>query len=166
MPEERNVTSIHHIYPFLFAGGPGAGLHDHLHNRDVHQDPGPRIHPAQEQLHEEPVEHHGLYRRCLWVSGKSRAACPTSKAHCNYRAGLHCFKFLGKGRSECNPDSSVIITWSCCCCCNNVYVLLWSCCCGGWLSRLGAGYTCAISCAICCISQMRFHVRTVIALRT
>jgi hypothetical protein len=34
------------------------------------------------------------------------------------------------------------------------------------LHVLGAGFTCVISCAICCKSQIRFHVTTVTALQT
>jgi len=50
-----------------FSGTTGANLHGHLHHRDVHQDPGVGLHPAQEQLHEKLVEHHGLCRRCVRV---------------------------------------------------------------------------------------------------
>ena len=58
---------------FLISGRPGAHLHGDLHYRDVHQDPGPGIHPPQEQLHEKPLEHHGLHRSRVRVSdGVSR----------------------------------------------------------------------------------------------
>ena len=49
------------------SGATGAHLHGHLHDRNVHQNLGPGLHPAQEQLHEEPLEHHGLRRRCVRV---------------------------------------------------------------------------------------------------
>ena len=49
------------------SGTTGADLHGDLHDRDVHKDIGFGLHPPQEQLHEEPLEHHGLCCRCLRV---------------------------------------------------------------------------------------------------
>ena len=52
----------------VISGGPRANIHGCFHNRDVHQNLGPRVHPSQKQLHEEPLEHYGLYRRYIGVS--------------------------------------------------------------------------------------------------
>ena len=58
-----NIDRHHFTYVLKpFSGGARAHFYGDLHHRDVHQDPGNGIHPAQEQLHEEPVEHHGFHR--------------------------------------------------------------------------------------------------------
>ena len=54
----------------VISGGPRANIHGCFHNRDVHQNLGPRVHPSQKQLHEEPLEHYGLYRRHIRVSNE------------------------------------------------------------------------------------------------
>ena len=50
-----------------FTGGARALVHGHLHPGDGRKDPGRRLHPPQEQLPQESVEHHGLCRRCVGV---------------------------------------------------------------------------------------------------
>ena len=52
------------------AGGVRARLHGRLHGGDVHEDPLDGVHPPQEQLHEEHVEHHGLLCRHIRVSSE------------------------------------------------------------------------------------------------
>ena len=49
------------------AGRPGTHLYGYLYHRNVYQNPSLRIHSAQEQLHAEPMEHHGLRSRRFWV---------------------------------------------------------------------------------------------------
>ena len=50
-----------------FAGRPRTHLHGDFHHRNVHQNPGVRIHFTQEQLHAEFMEYNGLCRRCFRV---------------------------------------------------------------------------------------------------
>jgi hypothetical protein len=57
----------------FFPGGTRALVHGYLHRGDDGQDPGRRIHPAQGQLPQERLEHHGLHRGRLGV----RFAMPT-----------------------------------------------------------------------------------------
>ena len=49
-------------------GGDGNCVHGGVHHRDVDQDPGPGLHAPQGQLHEKPLELHGLLRCHIWVS--------------------------------------------------------------------------------------------------
>ena len=56
---------------FHVSGRAGDHLHGGVHHGDVHQDPGAGLHAAQGQLHEEPLELHGLLCRDLRV-GNSR----------------------------------------------------------------------------------------------
>ena len=49
-------------------GGDGDCVHGGVHHRDVDQDPGPGLHAPQGQLHEKPLELHGLLRCHIWVS--------------------------------------------------------------------------------------------------
>ena len=58
----------------IFAGRPGTHLHGDLHHRNVHQNPGFRIHFTQEQLHAESMEHYGLCGRRFWVRNLSHPA--------------------------------------------------------------------------------------------
>ena len=58
----------------IITGGARAGVHGHLHGGDDGQDPGRRLHMSQGELPAQPVEHHGLHRRHIWVS--KRAKCP------------------------------------------------------------------------------------------
>ena len=48
-------------------GGDGDCVHGGVHHRDVDQDPGPGLHAPQGQLHEKPLELHGLLRCHIWV---------------------------------------------------------------------------------------------------
>ena len=54
---------------FFIAGGARAGVHGHLHGGDDGEDPGRRVHLPQGQLPPQPLEHHGLHRRHIRVSG-------------------------------------------------------------------------------------------------
>ena len=75
-PNSKGQDSPFSLSP---AGGPRAYLHGDLHHRDVHQDLGLGLHPTQEQLHAQPLEHHGFCRRRLRVSHyrqRARLFCP------------------------------------------------------------------------------------------
>ena len=61
------------------AGGVRARLHGRLHGGDVHEDPLDGVHPPQEQLHAQHVEHHGLLRRHLRVRRGRRVIQPAAK---------------------------------------------------------------------------------------
>ena len=50
------------------AGRDGDCIHGGVHHGDVDQDPGPGLHAAQGQLHEKPLELHGLLCCHIWVS--------------------------------------------------------------------------------------------------
>ena len=53
---------------FCVTGGDGDCVHGGVHHRDVDQDPGAGLHAAQGELHEKPLELHGLLRCHIWVS--------------------------------------------------------------------------------------------------
>ena len=54
---------ILNLFYFVFLGRIGGRVHGNLFGGDGHQDPGRRVHPAQGQLPQKPLEHHGLHRR-------------------------------------------------------------------------------------------------------
>ena len=54
--------------PTPLAGRDGDCIHGGVHHGDVDQDPGPGLHATQGQLHEEPLELHGLLCCHIWVS--------------------------------------------------------------------------------------------------
>ena len=93
---------------FHVSGRAGDHLHGGVHHGDVHQDPGAGLHAAQGQLHEEPLELHGLLCRDLRV-GNSRnyvyGCCCCWFWHCWYNlfdisgVWLHSALYL-----QCNVD--------------------------------------------------------------
>jgi hypothetical protein len=91
MPDAASST-----FSIAFAGGSGANIHGDLHNRNVHQNPGLGIHLAQEQLHEELVEHNGLRRGCLRVSNATtdtQMLTVTSEAYVSLVVLVQCLTF-------------------------------------------------------------------------
>ncbi len=55
------------FFIFNILGGARGRVHGHLLGGDGHQDPGRRVHPAQGQLPQKSLEHHGFHCRRLGV---------------------------------------------------------------------------------------------------
>ena len=105
---------------FSSAGRAGGRLHGDLLCGDDDQDLGRRLHPAQGQLPQKPVEHHGLHRRCVRVSHHWAELRLTNRSSWGGSPGL-----VVMGEGSCSKGCE--FEYRCCIldliCCKNLYCL-------------------------------------------